>query len=256
MKKETYLVIGSDSIEDLRRIAFSGNAAGVNLIVLGDAYSFTDTIYEKIEIYKMGLNALLSDNLSGVVLARCSYTMESNELTFWNYMEQLAKRMGLKILQEWELRKPKKIDFNTPLDFSGFEDLKTPSVETQNKLNNISSVFHETVQKMVKSTEKTNNDIKDFVNGLHGFKFENSGNETDSGKMEFREYPDVIHIDSLFPGPDRPIIDIDISIGGGRDSRGDQNGKHGGRCNDCAGGSGKPRSGWDASCSGCGSKPV
>lgn len=238
MKKETYLVIGSDSMDDLRRIKFAGNAEGVDLLVLSDICA-PDSKYENLDVYKKALNVLLDDDLSGVVFVKCCYAMGSRELAFWNYLERLAKRMGLKVLQEWELRKPEKIDFDS---------LKNPNQELHEKMLGITMAFKDAVQNVMDSEEEKDAELKARINSVFGSKPGNEG-------IEYHKYSDVYHVEETFPGPVPITVDINISIGGRRDSRGDQNGKHGSGCNDSAGGSGEPRSGWDASGCRCSSEP-
>lgn len=238
MKRETYLVIGSDSKDDLKRIAIAGNIAGVNLLVLDT--DFPNMRYDEITIYKKGLDALLLDDLSGVVIARCSYTMLSSELKFWSYLERLAKKMDLKVLCEWELRKPEKIDFDS---------LKNPDPELQEKMLKITRAFKDAVQDAMDSEEEKDAELKAYLNGLYGLKSWNRDNNPDPG------YPNVFCIYDTFPGPDRPVVNINISIGGRRNSRGDQTGEHGSGCNDSASGSREPRYSWDAPGCRCSSKP-
>lgn len=99
------------------------------------------------------------------------------------------------------------------------------------------------------SEEEKDAELKAYLNGLCDLKPENRDNNPNS------RYPNVFHIDDAFPGPDRPVVDIDISIGGRDHSRGDSLWGHGSGCNDSAGGSRESGSGRDASGCGCSSEP-
>lgn len=246
MKKETYLIIGSDSEEDLGEILLKGKAAGINLITIGET-SLQDMKYDEITVYKKGLDALLTDGLSGCVVARCSYTMLSRELEFWSYLERLAKRMGLKVLREHELLEPKKIDF---------ESLKNPNPELHEKMLKITKAFKDAVQNAMDSEEEEVEDFKKYLNRLYGYGCWNRSSGPHSISTEFCKYQDVIYIDDAFQGPYRSVVNIDVYIGGGRNSRGDQTGGHGSSCDDCTGGSRKSRFGRDASCGGYCSESV
>lgn len=237
--KETYLIIGSDSIEDINRIAYRGNHVGVNLIALGYLLC-PDKSYGKIDVYKKGIDAILLENLSGIVIAKCSYKMCSEELIFWNYMKRLAKRIGLKVLNEWELQRPEPIDFDS---------LKNPSPDLHEKMLKITRAFKDAVQNVMDSEEEKDAELKACINGVLGSKSENRDNDPDSG------YPNVFHIDDAFPGPDRPVVNINISIGGRDHSRGDSLWGHGSGCNDSTGGSRESRSRRDAPGCGCSSEP-
>lgn len=99
------------------------------------------------------------------------------------------------------------------------------------------------------SEEEKDAELKACINGMLDSKSWNRDNNPDPG------YPNVFFIDDAFPGPDRPVVNVDISIGGRRNSRGDQTGEHGSGCNDSASGSREPRYSWDVPGCGCSSEP-